>query len=361
MNWPEHGSNPQYTFKKMGFPMPDNYIDFSANINPMGPPKKLKQQWGAFIEKIAEYPDPYAYTLKKKIAQKANVESSSILIGNGASEIIHMIGQMLAFKKVLIIEPSFSEYEKACRVNGCQIEYFYLKEPTWEIEWRDLINKLSVVDAVFLCNPNNPTGIQYSYSTTIRLLEECKKRDVLFIIDEAFYDFSTNYESITSLVKESNQIVLLRSLTKIYSIPGLRLGYLIAHPSIIEKLSPYQPQWSINSVAMQAGEVCLEEDSFIHKTVGFIKEERARLFSFFDREGFNVSASSVNFYLLQDPSKEALALFAYLLKRGLVPRHTYNFPGLDGKWLRFAIKSTEENSRLMEVLSEWKRLPCSPL
>ncbi|WP_156289603.1 threonine-phosphate decarboxylase CobD [Oceanobacillus salinisoli] len=353
MKWPQHGSNPQYLYEKMGIPKPENLIDLSANINPLGPPDILKKRWMNFYNEISDYPDPHALLLKEQIARITDVDSGSILIGNGGSELITLLGRMFSGKNVLIIEPAFSEYEKACRANDCHIYYHQLNELEWGLDEAEIAGKLRGMDAVFLCNPNNPTGIHYPYSSIVKLIAECEQRNVFLIIDEAFYDFLEDYVQITPLVKKYEHVIILRSMTKMFAIPGLRLGYMIASQNIIEKLTSYQPHWSVNIMAMLTGQVCLQDDNFVQNTIRYIRSERGKLFSFFHKEGYEVSPSQVNFYLLRDPLEEdQLSFFKFLIRKGIVPRHTFNFPGLEGKWLRFAIKSTEENNRLMEVLRE---------
>lgn len=355
MQWPSHGSNPRYLYESMNIPIPDDYIDFSANINPLGPPQNLERNWTDYYHRIHDYPDPYALSLKKQIAEKENINMGSILIGNGGAELITLIGRMLSRKNVLIIEPAFSEYEKACRSNDCQIFYHYKNERDWNLKIEELVGKIENVDAVFLCNPNNPTGVYDSYKEVLQLLEACKQRDVFLIVDEAFYDFLEDYRTITPLLKEYSNLIILRSMTKMYAIPGLRLGYSLAHSDVIEKLTAYQSHWSVNVLAMLAGEECLRDGAFIGQTREYIRIEREKLFAFFREERFDVSKALVNFYLLRDPEvEEQLPFFEFLLRNGIVPRHTVNFPGLEGRWLRFAIKSTDENQRLMEVLREWR-------
>ncbi|MFD1851592.1 threonine-phosphate decarboxylase CobD [Oceanobacillus bengalensis] len=358
MNLPQHGSNPQYIYDKMGIPKPDKWIDLSANINPLGPPDNLMKRWVDFYNEISDYPDPHALLLKKQIAKITDVDIGSILIGNGGSELITLLGRVFAGKNVLIIEPAFSEYEKVCRANDCRIFYHQLNESEWKWEENEMAEKLDDMDVVFLCNPNNPTGIHYPYSVIVKLIKECAQRNIFLIVDEAFYDFLEDYVPITPLVNKYEHLIILRSMTKMFAIPGLRLGYMLANQQIIEKLTTYQPHWSVNTLALLAGQVCLQDGAFVQNTTGYIRFERERLFSFFRKEGFAFSPSQVNFYLLRDPlEKNQLSLFEFLLRKGIVPRHTYNFPGLEGKWLRFAIKSTEENNQLMEVLKDWKQRP----
>lgn len=342
----------------MDIRMPQTFIDFSANINPLGPPRVLEEKWAEYYSKINDYPDPYVLSLKQQIAESENVNLSSILIGNGGAELITLIGRMLERKNVLIIEPTFSEYEKACQANDCNISYHYIKEPDWCLQIEELTKRLENIEAVFLCNPNNPTGVRYSYGEILQLVEACKQQNSFLIIDEAFYDFLDDYEAMTPLLRNYSNLIILRSMTKMYAIPGLRLGYALACSDVIQKLAVYQSHWSVNMLASMAGEECLKDETFTSQTRKYIRKERERLFTFFREEEFDVSPSQVNFYLLRDSKLEGqLLFFEYLLYRGIVPRHTVNFPGLEGGWLRFAIKSTEDNEYLMEVLKEWRRRP----
>jgi threonine-phosphate decarboxylase len=356
--WPSHGSNPQYLYEAIGHTIPKQYIDFSANINPIGPPPALKEKWNDFYQEISVYPDPYATQLKERIAKKEQTSVGSILIGNGGAELITLVTRMLAGKKVLMVQPTFSEYEKACRTNKCEILYHQLEEPSFELNPADLRLSLVDADAVFLCNPNNPTGIQYPTSTVLSIIEECEKHNCLVILDEAFYDFLINYDSFISYINTFSNLIIIRSMTKMFAIPGIRLGYLVAQTTIIAELSQLQSHWSTNTIALLAGELCLQNEFFIRETQEFINHERKRLFAFFIKQKFAASASNVNFYLFRDAYlKNQYELFEFLLHKGIIPRHTFNFPGLEGRWLRFAIKGYEENNQLMEVLAEWRQHP----
>ena len=235
MNLPQHGSNPQYVYKKMGISRPTDVIDFSANINPLGPPEILRQKRCDFYDQIYDYPDPFCQGLITQIAKQTGTDADAILIGNGGAEIITLIGRMLAGKNIIIMEPAFSEYEKVCAKNGCNILYHYLKEPDWELNVKEV--DLHGIDAVFLCNPNNPTGVQYPYTTILELLEACKRTNTYLIMDEAFYDFLEDYQPTPPLLKSYPKLIILRSMTKMFAIPGLRLGYALANKEIIDKLS----------------------------------------------------------------------------------------------------------------------------
>jgi threonine-phosphate decarboxylase len=341
----------------MGLALPEKYIDFSANINPLGPPPALKEKWNGFYQEITVYPDPFAVKLKSRIAESEQISNDSILIGNGGAELITLVARFLTGKKVLVVEPTFSEYEKACRANHCEIQYHHLKGPDFALSIEELRLSISSADALFLCNPNNPTGIPYPVSTILSIIEECVKQNCFVILDEAFYDFLLDYHSFIPYINKFPNLIIIRSMTKMFAIPGLRLGYLAATPEIIAKLSRLQPHWSINTIALLAGELCLQTKEFIKETQVYIWEERERLNTFFNKNNFEITPSQVNFYLLRDPFlTDQFSLFEFLLHRGIIPRHTFNFPGLEGNWLRFAIKSKQENSALMEVLLEWRQL-----
>jgi len=353
LKWPSHGANPHYLYEEMNLTIPKEKLDFSANINPLGPPPLVKENWGELLESVHEYPDPNGTFLKRKLADREGLQENQVLLGNGAAEIISLIGRMLAGKQVVIVQPAFSEYEEACRGNGCQIEYHQLPADGAWIE-DNVSDKLQKAAALFLCNPNNPTGAYYPKSIILHLLQECTRLHCLLIVDEAFFDFLEEYESISPYIHEYRNLLLIRSMTKMFAIPGLRLGYLLADQEVISKLAAIQPHWSTNAIALKAGEWCLDSESYIKETIALIKQERERLFRFYQNRNLTVSPSRINFYLLTDSSlNDQYPFLKFLLERGIIPRHTVNFPGLDGAWLRFAIKKPAENDKLMEAVDEW--------
>lgn len=354
MKWPSHGSNPHYLYEAIGMEKPETVYDFSANINPLGPPACLQENWHELFSTIQQYPDPEVASLKAEIAEREGIRPDQLFIGNGGAEIIALIGQWLRGKRVMIVEPTFSEYEHACRTNRCEISYFAMKK-TGKMDNAQLIAQLPSKDALFLCNPNNPTGTYLEKPVIEEILTACEQSSCYFIIDEAFYDFVTGYESLVPLLDHFPNLILIRSMTKMFAIPGLRLGYAVANASIIKSLAKLQSHWSVNSIAIRAGELVLREEGFVGRTRRLVDSERERLFRFYRENDFEVSPSKVNFYLLRDTGlQDQLPLFQFLLKKGIVPRHTFNFPGLEGHWLRFAIRSKHENTYVMEAMQKWR-------
>ncbi len=337
--------------------MPETVIDFSANINPLGPPATVKDRWNELFTLVSNYPDPTAERLTGLLAKKEGVRKEQILVGNGGAELISLVGRLLFGKKALIIQPAFSEYEEACRVNKCEVRYHLMDVDRWELRIDELLVSLRDVDAVFLCNPNNPTGMFFPSHTIEVLARECARYETLLIVDEAFYDFIEGYESTVSCLQYSENMIILRSMTKMFSIPGIRLGYLMANEALLAKIRESKPHWSVNAIALKVGEWCLSESDYVEKTIQLIKQERERLQSFYRDHEFSYSPSNVNFYLLKDTKvNDPFPFFRFLLEKGMIPRHTMNFPGLDGKWLRLAIKGPTEHERLLEVISEWRKV-----
>ena len=246
--------------KRLELKCPLHCIDFSANINPLGPPPSLEKHWSSFYSSITHYPDPHASQLTKLLAAKERLPESSILIGNGGAEIITLVGRLLAGKKVLIIQPAFAEYAEACQAAGCEVSFYQLQEPDWELDLEKLRPLLKEHDAIFLCTPNNPTGVSFSEEVVHELVMECKKENCIVVIDEAFYDFTDDAFTYASLVEEHEHVVILRSLTKIFAIPGLRLGYLLAAAPLVQQMKTYKPHWSVNAIALAAGKLCIEEE-----------------------------------------------------------------------------------------------------
>ena len=351
---PSHGSNPHYLYESLSIEQPEETLDFSANLNPFGPPKALIEKWPDAFDLITTYPDPHATSLTKKLAARHGTEESHVLVGNGGAELITLVGRFLFHKRVCIVQPAFSEYEEACRSAECEVTYHKLEEG-WRLDPNPLVEKMNHLDAIFLCTPNNPTGVSYDPESVRTLIAEAEKQDCYLIIDEAFADFLHKEPRNTVELMTNRNLIILRSLTKMFAIPGLRLGYMMAHPEVIRAIKKLKPHWSVNALALMAGEICLDEQAYMKATRKLIEGEREKLQHFFEKHRYIYSRSTVNFYLLKDPERTDQApLLYYLMKNGIVPRHTENFPGLEGRWLRFAIRTSDENDRLMEVLASWR-------
>ena len=356
MSLPLHGSHPVSLYKSFNIDIVDNYIDFSVNVNPLGTLPMINEHWPHWLNQIADYPEPFAETLVEQIALKEHIGKENILIGNGAAQLIALLANYFHDKRVAIIHPTFSEYEKMCRMANCQLVHVVLRENEWE-DLSPLYDVVRQVDVIFLCHPNNPTGVTYERGVMQKIIETCRKNNCYLIIDEAFYDFTNEQISYAFAVMNYPNVIVLRSLTKMYAIAGLRLGYVVAPEELIFQLKESQPYWSVNTIAQKAGELCVNDRQFTMQTREFISYENERVRKTLIASGYNVSNSKVNFYLLRDPNLHSQKPFiTFLLKNGIVPRHTENFRGLDGRWIRLAIKTKAENDRLLDALLHWREI-----
>ncbi|OCA82801.1 threonine-phosphate decarboxylase CobD [Pseudobacillus wudalianchiensis] len=354
MKWPAHGSNPAHLYEGAGIKQPDSIVDFSVNINPYGPPQSIRDQWNSWFSVISDYPDPYGKSITRQIAQLSQVDEQQVVLGNGAAEVIQFLGQLWRGCKVIIVQPAFSEYETACRAYGCEIEYVLINED-YTIPMKELAVKAEGAAAVFICTPNNPSGMAFSEGEMIELLDRLSSTSCCVVVDEAFYDFAGSF-TVAGLIQKYSNLIVLRSLTKMYAIAGLRLGYLLANESLALQIARFRPHWNVNALALKAAETILADREFVDWSREKITEERENMFSFLEKEGFQFSRSVVNFYLLRDPRlADQKPLFLFLLEKGIVLRHTYNYPGLAGKWLRAAVKTEAENNQLKEALQQWKK------
>ncbi|WP_108670986.1 threonine-phosphate decarboxylase CobD [Peribacillus acanthi] len=357
MTLPSHGSNPSRLFLSLGLPQPEHIIDFSVNLNPIGPPNLSPHSWGEIQKHIIDYPDPECYELRRIISNQENLSVSNVLVGNGAAELIHLIIQsLLREKDVLVVEPTFSEYKKVSLLHSCQVHSYVLREDDgWNINRDELVLRLKGKAALFLCNPNNPTGVAYNRDLLYSLAKEAKKEGVLFIIDEAFFDFSIHTASMSQFIMDFPNLLILRSMTKMYSMAGVRLGYLLGDEKLIGKINEHQVTWSVNSIAQNLGIHFLQDGHHVLNTKRFIAKEWKRVSQTIEDLRFITSKSCVNFYLLRENQKQDLQdLIHFLLKHGIVPRHTYNFTSLKGEYIRLAIKTEQENDELLSVLQKWR-------
>lgn len=352
---PLHGSNPEALYKSFSIPVPEQYIDFSVNLNPLGIPKNIKDNWSSWLELIEDYPDPIGSRLLQTIATYENIKHEHILLGNGGAQLITLLANFLAKKRIAIVQPTFVEYEKMCQVFQCQIEHVVLQEEEWD-DLSPVLHTIQDVDAIFLCHPNNPTGTIFSKEQIEQLIEQCEKNECYLIIDEAFYHFVERFVSAASYVSTHDYVIVIRSLTKMYSIAGLRLGYVLGPATVIASLQKIQPHWSVNALALEAGIYCLNNESFVKRTQTYVLTERERMTLMLNDLNYKVSSSEVNYLLLRDNRlSNQNELIRFLLTKGVVPRHTENFRGLDGRWVRLAVKTSEENTVLLQALQKWNR------
>ena len=330
-------------------------IDFSSNITPLGIPNSAKFIIKKNLDKVQFYPDPNSETVISNLEKYTHLPKSNIIVGNGAIEILYNFCFAFLSKttKVLIHVPTFQEYETAVKLSNCKISYFNSLNLSANIDL--FISQIPKNGCVFLCNPNNPTGELLSKKELLSIVIEAKKLKTIVFIDECFIELvPKSNESVLSYVKKYNNIFILRSLTKSFGLPGLRIGYACGSKEIIKILQKIKIPWSVNSLAQDAANAVIKNTSHIKKSNLIIKKELKYLENSISMlNGFECISSSTNFILIKT-KYDSTKLQRKLLKSKILIRDCKNFRGLDNHYIRIAVKSHKDNVKLVTALEKIK-------
>lgn len=345
-----HGGD-VYTKRKMKYA--NKMIDFSANINPLGMQQEVKNAIIDNIDKYECYPDPLCRELRTKIAEVENTNKDNILCGNGAADIIFKLALGLKPKKALLLAPTFSEYEQALKTVDCKFKYYNIKEENDFNIKEEVLNCITnELDIMFVCNPNNPTGVVTKKALMEKILDKCKSRNVTLVVDECFIDFVENEEnySISSMIENYDNLVIIKAFTKIYAMAGIRLGYMMcSNNDIIKKANNSSQSWSVSTVASKCGVAALSLDGHIEKTKQLISENRDYLVKKLNEMGIKTYNSKTNYILFYYDDN---MLVKKLEQYGLLIRDCSNYHNLIQGFYRIAVKSKEDNQYLIECLKK---------
>ncbi len=329
-------------------------IDFSANINPLGLPSGVKNAVKAALNECLSYPDPFCRELAAALALYEKTDQENIYCANGTSEIIFRLTLALKPKKALILAPTFADYEKALRTVGCDIEYYILTAENDFSLQQDYIGKIkSGMDMLWICNPNNPTGQGCKNSFLVKVLERCRQTKTVVLIDECFMDFVGQPEiySVQSLIGSYNNLLVLKAFTKIYAMPGIRLGYVLtSNRRIIEQLRLAGQDWSVSTLAQKAGISALNQKEYLQKTKILVKKEREYLIKELTVFGFKVYGSLANYIFFE--ASRYLDLDKMLLAKGILIRSCSNYAGLNSGYFRVAVRNHSDNQQLIAALKD---------
>jgi threonine-phosphate decarboxylase len=298
------------------------------------------------------YPDIDYQALHASLSSHTNCPPEWILAGNGATELIFSIVRYLKPQKALLPVPGFAEYRRALQREGCEIIYYPLLEEDDFQPTTQILSALTAdIDCLFLCTPNNPTGQYPDQALLLAIVAHCQQHDIALIVDESFIDFLPNQPGLTAFLSENSKLYLLRSLTKFFAIPGLRLGYLIsADEQAISSMRNVQEPWTINTFAALAGETVLDDRDYIQKTYQWLGEEQHYLFeSLSIFSSLKIWRPTANYIFIRCLN-EALNLQEMLLAHRILIRHCANYPGLNKHYYRVAIKSHADNQMLISAL-----------
>lgn len=335
---------------------PAGIMDFSASINPLGLSPKAKEAIRRALKLIPPYPDPKSTHLVKALSDFHGIPSEEILPGNGSTEFIYLIPQIYRPKKALIVEPAFSEYRASLKLCGCGVEEFILKEKEgFNLDIEGLEKQLKRgYDLLYISNPANPTGTGIKKDKLLRAARACKRAGTVLVLDEAFADFHEE-GSVKKEAAGLKNVIILRSMTKFFSMAGLRLGFIIAHRQTIERFSRVTPPWSVNTLASYAGAGSLKDSGYIRKTHKWLAEERAFLLKGMEGiRGLKVYPSAANFFMLKinTPGITAPVLKERMFRKGIMIRDLSAFKGLGPRHFRIAVKSRKDNGLLLDALRD---------
>ncbi len=347
----KHGGNIYEVAKKYGL-KEEEILDFSSNINPLGISKKALKGLKDNLKHIVRYPDSNSTKLRETIGRYHSINPENILVGNGATALIHHIPRVLRPKRVLMPVPTFSEYESACKASGAKIKYLKLEEADdFRIDEEKLIHCLDNAGLLFLCNPNNPTGRLLPRKDILRIVDEAQKKDVIVVLDEVFIDYAERESLIKDAARKKNLIVL-RAFTKFFAMPGLRLGYLAANNELIKRLKQTIGPWPVNSLAQAAGVISLSDKAYIKNSICYVKKEAEFLLKGLSMiDGLTPFPTTTNFILvkIKNYGLDVPMLYNILAKKGILIRDCSNF-GLGNKFFRIAVRKRRENIRLLNEL-----------
>lgn len=326
-------------------------LDFSANTNPFGTPKGIIDAVCECLPQMHRYPDPYCRELVAAIADHEQVPQSSILCGNGAAELIYAFAQAVRPKTAMELAPTFSEYALGLERTHCHIERHFLRKENNFAVGEELLAAVAEKspEAVFVCNPNNPTGQLAEEEILTKLAQLCCEKNIWLFVDECFLDLTDEGKSLKSCLPENPRLVILKAFTKSYGMAGVRLGYCMsANSHLLAEMSAAVQPWNVSSLAQAAGVAALKESAFLEKTKVIIRQQRKYLTDELEKQGFWVCPSRANFILFQGAEN----LGERLADMGIAIRSCDNYQGLEKGWYRIAVRLPEENRVLMDAIRQ---------
>lgn len=349
----QHGGGVHQLARESGLPLA-RILDFSASINPLGMPPAVLAAAQQAVAEAVHYPEIDAGHLRAALASFHRLPPECLLPASGSTELFYLGARVLRSRRALLVAPAFSEYERALALAGSTIEFFSLRpEENFQLDLSRLLQCVKPdTDLVLLANPGNPSGAGVA-PAQIEALARALREQALLAVDEAFIDFCPA-ESVIERVLAHSNLYVFRSLTKFYAIPGLRAGFLAGPAPGIARLAAAQPPWPLSTPALAAAIACLGQEEFRAATLVTIPRLRQQLADGLTALGLTVFPGRANYLLarLQGAEQSAAGLAARLKLQGLLIRDCANFPPLDGRYLRLAVRSAEENQRLLAALAQ---------
>lgn len=330
--------------------------DFSASINPLGHPdgvlEKLNEEW----REVLHYPDRRSAKFLEAASRHYGLGVHKLMAGNGSAELIDLFMRALRPKRVILCPPDFGLYEKFIPPGTPIYRLPRLEEKGFAVDTHNLEALLSEGDLVLVSNPGNPSGAAFSRSEGVSLANAAKRAGAVLVVDEAFCDYCPD-RSLLDLAGDDNKLLVLRSMTKFYGIPGVRLGFVVAHPDLIEAMELLRQPWSVSTVAQIVGEALFEDDNWGIKSRQYITRAKEKLVAdLLSMPGMTPLPTEANYLLLRldPPAPDADLLYARLREEGTLIRHCQSF-GLGNRYVRLAIRTVGENADLIRHIKGFYR------
>lgn len=340
-----------------GLPGGGPVLDFSVNVSPLGMSPAAARAAILSVSGCAKYPDPFCRSLREALASCLGLNADCIVCGNGAGDLIYRIARLKKPRRALVTAPTFSDYEKALREVSCEIVYHELPKNNFLLDERILSKINRGVQIVFLCSPNNPTGLTVNKNLLESIVRGCAGSGVTLVIDECFNEFLDDplEHSALPFLRDFDNMIILRAFTKIYAMAGLRLGYcLTGKAPEAAAIADTGQAWPVSAVAQSAGIAALSDKAYVERVRCLVKAERARLKTEFTRLGIEVLGGEANFIFFRigpDSGFDKKTFFDSLLRQRILIRRCNNFRGLDDSYYRSAILTRDENTLLLQALA----------
>ncbi|MEK4227948.1 pyridoxal phosphate-dependent aminotransferase [Solibacillus sp. FSL H8-0538] len=354
MAFPIHGANYEALYKNFDLPLPTNVFDLSENVNCLGTPDSVHQMWPHLFSELTRYPHPEAEPLHSQLAMTHQLLNEQIVIGNGAAELLSTYANLFSGKKVILLHPTFSEYKETLTSAGATCIDIITDVHAHELPLEKINAAMKIASCLYICNPNNPTGKLLELDVLLSLIQTARQQQCHVLIDEAFMDWTDERNSVIPYVAQFEHVTVMRSMTKMYALAGIRLGYMVSHPITITRIKQKLPHWNVNALALSIGAQCLQEHTFRKRSIDVSKTQRMNITQFLREHGCIVLDSVANFvcFQLAQPEKTREFYF-YCLTNGIVLRHTENYVGLNGQWLRIGLKKDEAMKAFQSIYLKW--------
>lgn len=353
-----HGGNIHELAATLGC-LPSEIVDMSSNVNPFGPPPGLTSHLAGHLDGVTALPEVDAGNIRRLFAQRHGVDPSRVLAGNGTTQFIYSLPRALNSRQVMILAPTYADYADACRMNNVPFAFLAVDAAAAFVHDPGRVSKAladSKADTIFICNPNNPTGV---FIPPQALLDLCRRHpDVRFIIDESYLGFVPQAHELSLInVDVPENAIVLNSMSKVFSIPGLRIGFVYSSQPVIDRLAAFNLPWCVNSLSQTAVAWLMDNpdvvDGFVAETVTRLASEKAFLSQQIEAvSGIRLFPSVASFLLASlEPEGNARELCSYVGRHRILIRNCENFYGLSSKYVRFSLKTHANNAELVNVLN----------